>query len=491
MEMKKQVLSFNEFIFEAYSMMNEGRTWSDVKTLLADYVDEDTNKILAYIEDSLEKDARDKDNAAKSVNILDAVGETFAKTVSEKLNGTYTNIVDVDTQINDITYNKVIQGSVYVNKTSIMGETRSLAGKNLGKFPIENGKMKLIDFLNMINIENVKKMAYYDAVDTKKQKAEFSNIDKREKKEGEGLWGKLGFAEAGERKKIKYSGSQDQHYITANESQIEIQEWKNNDKIKPVSGVSPVPMSMDYGIDRKSGALGGVKVAKGKKAGTAQFTYVFYVLDPKSVNPGKGKGASPSFTDVKEVKIPVKEADTTQTIEIQDNGVLFTVNTANLTEQGKKNIYNAITQEFNSVSEITIQGSASQEGDKKNNEKLCKDRAAAVKTYLEGLTSAKITASETPNIQPASPETDEATRKTWRNVILTIKGTKISSGEIKEKTIYVPITGKIKCDLVTIKELQITFNVAIDPGKAKKAKLFQKGVDTDMAYKDVNKKRSE
>ena len=45
--MKKQVLSFSEFINEAYSMMiNEAKTWEDVKTLLADQIDKDTANIF-------------------------------------------------------------------------------------------------------------------------------------------------------------------------------------------------------------------------------------------------------------------------------------------------------------------------------------------------------------------------------------------------------------------------------------------------------------
>ena len=148
-------------------------------------------------------------------------------------------------------------------------------------------------------------------------------------------------------------------------------------------------------------------------------------------------------------------------------------------EDGKKHIYNAITQNFTSVSEITVQGSASQEGDKANNEKLCKDRASAVVAYLKTvIDGGTITASDTANIQPATPATDEATRKTWRNVILTIKGTKINPGISKEEIKYVPITKKVKCDLVTIKEIQMTFNVEIDQDFAKKAGFLIRGVDT-------------
>lgn len=480
--MKKQVLSFNEFIFEAYSMINEGRTWEDVKTLLGDMIDKETSDILAYVEDCLAADARE--GVDKSINILDQAGQVFARTIAERFDGTYTDIVEVKTEINNIDYNEVIQGSFYIVKDNLKTSGINFAGKSLGGFKEESGRMKMEDVLNVINLRNMRKFSAESPSSSSSRKggATFDRIGKGDKAQGEGLWGKLGFKKIGDGKKIEGSGSQNQFYITKADPQIQVEQWQNDAKVTPASGVEAVKMSADVGQKEKykpGSNTTRVKDQKSKKASMAEFTYVFYALDPKSVKSGKGKGVKKTFTDVKEVVIPVKTPDVTETLVIQDNGILFKVNSSTLTEEGKKNIYNAITSNFTSVSEITIQGSASQEGDRANNEKLCKDRAAAVATYLKEFSSATITASDTASIQPATPVTDEATRKTFRNVTLTIKGTKVNPGQVQEKIVYTPITGKIACDKVTIKELQMTFVVQIDPDKAAKGKLFKKGVDTD------------
>ena len=480
--MKKQVLSFSEFINEAYSMMiNEAKTWEDVKTLLADQIDKDTANILAYVEDCLASDERE---GAKGVDILAVAGEAFSKVISERLGGKYTNITEVKTEIRDIEYNECIQGSFYVVKNSPIGSEIAVQGKSLGKFVEESGKMKIQDFLNMINLKNISKLsgAAGGTTSVNKKGAEFSNIDKSDKAEGDGLWGKLGFKKIGDGKKIKGSGSHDQYYITGNNPQIEFGKWENKAKVTPVSGAGPVDMSADVGNVRKLNLQGISRYKeveqKSKKASMAEFTYVLYALDPKSVSSGRGKGVKKSFTDVKEVKIKVKEPDVTETLVMEDNGVIFGQNSAKLTEQGGKNIYNLITSNFTTVAEINIQGSASQEGDVKTNTDLCIARAEEVKIYLEKFFDATITASKTANIQPKTPDTDEKTRKTFRNVTLKISGTKITPGQSTDKIVRTPITGKIACDTVTIQELQMTFVVEIDPDKAKKAGLFKKGVDT-------------
>jgi len=483
--MKKQVLSFTEFVNEAYSMINEGKTWSDVKTLLSDYLDSDAKAILADIESSFKSDARPKENFKGNKSILDIAGEVFGKIVSEKFNGKYTNISDLQYQISDLTYNKVIQGSVYVTKNGPLGGSVGITGQTPGSFPIEaDGKMKLEDVLNGINLKNMVKFSLDSTTTTdKKGKAEFTNISKSERKDFP--WWFLGM-KPGEGKKIKNSGSDDQYYITAIEDKIEVQEWNNrNQDVKPASGVKPVPLQMDRGTKLTALPKGELKLRREKKdalkkAGSVEYTYVFYAVDPKSINAGKNKGSDLTVNDIKQIKIQKREPDTTEKVKIEDNGVLFTAGTSTLTADGKAHIYNAITQNFTSVAEITVQGSASQEGNRANNEKLCKDRASSVATYLKTVVDgATVTASDTPKIQPASPETDEATRKTFRCVELTIKGTKINPGAAKEEIKYVPVTKKVKCDTVTIKEIQMTFTVEIDPAMAQKAGFFKRGVDVD------------
>jgi outer membrane protein OmpA-like peptidoglycan-associated protein len=462
MEMKKQVLSFTEFINEAYSMMvNEDRTWDDVKTLLSGKL-EDSPEVklnLAYIEDLMKSDARPLFKG----DILASAGASFSKAIAEILDGKYTNITSIDTDVNQIEYNEVIQGSVFVVKSSPMNANYSL----YGGFSEEDGKMKIVDLLNLLNTRNISKLSSVITKANKKGKAKFDNIGKYDRQQG--LWDVLHLS--GEGRKIEGSGSQDLYYITKVESQIEIGKWENDKKVTPISGVVPTNMSMNVGrkYTDKPGKDAKTVDKELQKAGTAVFTYVFYTLDPKLTKAGKNKGVDKKITEIKEVKIPIKTPDVTETLTIEDNGILFSVGTATLTENGKKNIYNAITQNFNSVSEIEIQGSASQEGDRKVNEKLCIDRAASVETYLKTVTSATITASKTASIQPASPETPEAVRKTFRNVALTIKGTKIIPGTTDNKTIYIPKTAGIKCDKITINEITMNFNVEIDPDKAKKS----------------------
>jgi len=466
MEMKKQVLSFTEFINEAYSMMvNEGRTWDDVKTLLSGKLDDspEVKLNLAYMEDLMKSDAR----TGYEVDILEEAGNNFSAVISEVLDGKYTNITSIDTDIKQLEYNEVIQGSVFVGKSELMN--KGIPG--YGEFQMAEGKMKLGDFINMINVKNLSKInpnGYGVSTNNRKGKAEFMNVAGYDKQKGIGDI--LGLT--GEGKKIRHSGSQDQFYITKIASQIEIGKWENDKKVTPISGVVPTNMSMDVGrktVDRDNDGLTRGKDKKFQKAGSAVFTYVFYTVDPKSIKGGKNKGADKAITGIKEVKIPMKTPDVTETLTIEDNGILFSSGTAELTENGKKNIYNAITQNFNSVSEIGIQGSASQEGDIKVNNKLCIDRAASVEIYLKTITSATITASKTANIQPASPDTPEAVRKTFRNVILTIKGTKLTPGTTEQKTIYTPTTGKVKCDKITINEITMNFNVEIDQDKAKRS----------------------
>jgi len=460
MEMKKQVLSFTEFINEAYSIMvNEGRTWDDVKTLLSNKLDGEAKTNLAYIEDLMKSDARPD----YKEDILKSAGESFSKAVAEVLDGKYTNITSIDTEINQLEYNEVIQGSVFVVPTAPMNTNYSL----YGSFNEEDGRMKIGDLLNLLNTRNISKLSSFITKANKKGKAEFDNIGKYDRQQG--LWDVLHLS--GEGRKIEGSGSQDLYYITKVESQIEIGKWENDKKVTPISGVVPTDMSMNIGRKYKNepGKESKTVDKELQKAGTAVFTYVFYTLDPKSIKAGKNKGADKKISEIKEVKIPVKTPDVTETLQIEDNGVLFTVNTATLTEAGKKQIYNAITQDFNSVSEIEIQGSASQEGDIKINEKLCIDRAAAVAAYLKTVSSATVTPSTKASIQPASPVTPEAVRKTFRNVTLTIKGTKLTPGTTEQKTIYVPKTAGVKCDMIKINEITMNFNVEIDPDKAKKS----------------------
>jgi hypothetical protein len=487
--MKKQVLSFTEFINEAYSMMiNEAKTWADVKTLLGDNVDAETGKMLSYIEENFEQDNLNKESG----KLLAIAGEKFGEIISERLKSGYTRIESVDTTVNDINYNRLIQGMVYVTKGFPIGT--SVSGT---KFEAnEKGMIKIVDLLNLINLKNIiQKYNEYGIVDTKKGKAEFKNVSKDEMQKRGGLWGALGFKYKGkEKNKINGSGSSGQIYITDAEEVITISEWTNTNQVTPTSGVEPVKMSLDIGTVTRKKLFFDPRVAgddtknknkRNKGANQAEFTFVFYCLTPKSIQPKKG--VLSYYTDIVPVQIPFKEADSTKTLEIEENGILFATGKSELTENGKKAIYNAIAQNFSSVSKIEVTGSASQEGpsskppqaytaatyakDKAGNLKLAGERADSVVTFLKEIAPDTNPTAKEPVIQEEA-KTDEATRKTFRKVILNVTGTQIVPGQTVTKTVYTPETGGIKADRVTIKEIQMTFTVSINPDKAKKKVTF-------------------
>jgi len=485
--MKKQVLSFNEFIFEAYSMINEGKTWSDVKTLLGDDLDKETAMMLSYIEENFKQDNLN----TESDKLLAKAGERFGMIISERLKSEYTDIDGIDVVVNDINYNKLVQGMVYVTKEDPIGTT--LDGS---KFQAnEKGMMKIVDLLNLINLKNINNKANESGiVDTKKGKAEFSTVPKGEMQKRGGFWGALGFKYKGkEKNKIDGSGSSGQYYITDADKVITISEWTNTEQVTPYSGVTPVKMSLDRGNNTRKALFQDPRVAgddykttksKGRLgASKAEFTFVFYCLTPKSI---KSKGGVVSYyTEIVPVEIPYKEADSTKTLEIEENGILFGTGSSELTEKGKKAIFNAIAQNFSSVSKIEVTGSASQEGpsakteytaatyakDKPGNLKLAGERADSVVIFLKEIAPDASPTATAPQIQEEA-KTDEKTRKTFRKVILNVTGTQIVPGQTGTKTVYTPETGGIKSDLVTIKEIQMTFTVSINPDKAGKKVRF-------------------
>jgi len=492
--MKKQVLSFTEFINEAYSMVNEGKNWSDVKRLLSDNIDSDAKLFLSYMENCFSSDGR----KGIKTNILDSASVAFGKLISERFAGEYTEIDGITTTISDIIYDKSIQGTLDVSKSNLIGTKFSTGGQEVGPFTQDSaGKMKIQDFLNMINLFNLRKLSGSTSeLKTKKGTAEFANISRQDKKEGEGLWGKLGFNKIGDGKKIKGSGSEDQYYITGTGTSLAIDKWENKKKVTPISGVTPVNLSEDRGT--KYGSEG-YKKDKSKKAGTAEFTYVFYTLDPRS-NKDSIKNQSKEYeaiSGIKEVKIPVKTPDVTQKLVIQDGDTLFVTGKSDLTPEGKLNLNNAILSNFTSVSEITVQGSASQEGpasaaakkydattyakDKPYNLKLAADRADKVIEYLLKLCPGATVKAADPKSVVQDQALNEKERPSYRNVTLNINGTKVNNGAIQEKTLYVPTKGKVKYDRIIIKELQMTFEVSIQEEKAKKGGLIKgRGVDTNM-----------
>ena len=145
--------------------------------------------------------------------------------------------------------------------------------------------------------------------------------------------------------------------------------------------------------------------------------------------------------------------------------VLFEFDKSILKPDGKENIDNAIEQ-FYSIDSIEVLGFASQEGDVKNNQNLCVNRAKAVADYIKSvkdwvIPASAVIASTTSNIQPATPVATEADRKTWRKVQLKIKGTIATPVDPKQENYieYIPTIGKFNPDKANIQQICLCFEV--------------------------------
>lgn len=110
-------------------------------------------------------------------------------------------------------------------------------------------------------------------------------------------------------------------------------------------------------------------------------------------------------------------------IVVQEDLPLFKVNTAELTEDGKMAIMQALSN-VTTAKSISIRGGASQEGTPERNKELCKLRSVAVAEFLKPtFPGTIITADPEGDIQPLKPETDEETRKTFRKITMNVDGT--------------------------------------------------------------------
>ena len=138
----------------------------------------------------------------------------------------------------------------------------------------------------------------------------------------------------------------------------------------------------------------------------------------------------------KEVETYVRpKAVTTEKLEpivVQEDLPLFKVNTAELTEDGKLAIMQALSN-VTTAKSISIRGGASQEGNPERNKELCKLRAEAVAEFLKPtFPGAAITADAEGDIQPLKPEADEKTRKTFRKITMNVDGTTLVKQTGKE-----------------------------------------------------------
>lgn len=168
----------------------------------------------------------------------------------------------------------------------------------------------------------------------------------------------------------------------------------------------------------------------------------------------------------KEVETYVRpKAVTTEKLKpivVQEDLPLFKVNTAELTEDGKLAIMQALSN-VTTAKSISIRGGASQEGTPERNKELCKLRAEAVAEFLKPtFPDATITADSEGDIQPLKPETDEKTRKTFRKITMNVDGTSLVKQTGKEdETVTMINTVKKTAQKVKIGVAYITINSLI------------------------------
>ena len=224
-----------------------------------------------------------------------------------------------------------------------------------------------------------------------------------------------------------------------------------------------LPLGAELTDNQKFPTKGASKVSKNPKA---YFTLVLYTMGQSE----KSTREIP-FSDLEliEKMRPTGETVVEYTLDMYNNDekgnpLLFDVNSSVLTAAGKDNIKAAIEQ-FYAIESIEILGFASQEGAVDLNTKLCKDRAKAVAEFVKSvkewnIPAASVTSSDTANIQPKSPVATETDRKKWRKVQFKIKGTKTTTRPGEESYIeYTPTTSKFNPDKVDIYQTIITMEV--------------------------------
>jgi len=511
MEMKKQVLSFDEFVFEAYNGYNKlmegegaGALIEAISKLESSGISGEAIKELGIIS-----------GIAKAVSTEDAdaeeqLGYYILKFIDGITQGGI-NITKVETKINVITYDNVITESVLLEG--------------------EDERIKLLDWLYSLNEENTlnktssgsyqkRGKTFWKKVKTDKRMVGISGMsNKMYYKKGTATgsrteskdWGYAGRilnfigAMIPFRKKVRNSNSgsnqeKDTKYladtgllgqtvitainsgkILTGLSSIDRKDMfiggdrsaSSSDSKRGFSNISgnkttvtgytiAIPKGADLTEEEKEPTSNMSKVGNEK----AYFTLVLYSMGEL----GKSSRQIP-FSDIVLTEKTVPTGENVQTYsedllnnEDENKRVLFAADKSVLTDAGKDNINNLI-ERFYSIESIEIQGFASQEGDADNNDKLCVERAAAVAKYIKSvkewaIPASKVTASTTPNVQPKVGEGSTDSRPSWRKIRFIVKGTKAGTVPATETVpVMTPTIGKFTPDKVDIKQICLCFEV--------------------------------
>jgi len=491
--MKKQVLSFNEFVFEAYNSayrimegdsegvndLIEAISKLDKAGLSADAKEKlGTLSGIAKLVTTQENPDAELNLGGKMMGILDGI-------TNEKV-----EITSVTSKINTIKYDNLICGNVLLKEEGS-----------------EEARTNLLDFIYLLNLNNCNQKTNIGAengsvrwnkVQTDRRfTASMSSFrgGKSNKKFANFL---ASFFERDSNAKDRYkdtiylagSGLLGNNVITGIESGVIKLESSYATYKDMFLGGSKIKGTRDRkgfsNIKGDKSVISGYKIAlpmdakltdaekfptkgasKVKKTPKAYFTLVLYTLG----NTEKSEREIP-FTTI-ELQEKMKPSDN-QIVEytmdmftndVNNKPVLFDVDKSTLLEGGKNNIKAAI-EEFYSIESIEILGFASQEGTVDRNKTLCIERAKAVADFIKGVTdwnipATNVTSSTIANIQPGSPETTEAKRKEWRKVQFKIKGTKKFTRPGEESYIEkVPTLSKFNPDKVDIHQIIITMEVS-------------------------------
>ena len=420
MEMKKQVLSFSEFINEAYNIIQEAKTFEDAKQKLSDLVDGTGKRALASMESLLKQNSNS--------GILEFVGSEFNELIN-KYDGDGRKIDSILVDLTWINYKKLIQGNAFVSKAP---EISKLSEGY--KLDIKDGKVKLVDLLGTVNAENITRKAQTDPF-TKDKKG---RIALRPIKEGD-------------RKGIYPGSGADKQFILtdigANGFEFSFQNSEEGVEFME-SPKNNITLDVWTAKSRK-------EIKKGE-SNILYCTLVTYII--KDIIPGGGDAIK--IEDIDKVVTIVKGGDEELDVNIADNGTLFEKAKAILKEEGKQHINNAVLNQFSTVSSIEVVGGASKEGNPDFNKKLCADRSKAVAEYLKTVCKeAEIKVSSEANIQPEE-STDDL--KTWRKVTLKVKGTKRSLKKDGEVVDYVARVKNIKADKAVLAQVCFEFTIELD-----------------------------
>lgn len=405
MENNKPVFeSFNEFIKFIYSdAIYESvkiENLSDLQTTLGSLgMNSVGKKALTEIESLAEQSG-----AIFSAADLSQIGVVLGKlTIPDVI-----SITDVNVDVEKFFYDNLMGGSVKTQK---------------------GDKVGLAQFLTQANKENLKPLS-----------GKIPNINLKKKKFDLDENGKF----------VPGSGLIGQYLPVQIEGTLDLKKWKFDDPVK--NSVIALPDYDPSGTSISSSE----PVSKETRAYMYGEIHVAYVLyHPTFVgNNGQPYTSKKVETYVRPVPTVTEKLNP---IVVQEELPLFVVNTANLTEEGKIAIMQALSN-VTTAKSISIRGGASQEGTPERNKELCKLRSEAVAEFLKPtFPDAAITAEAEGEIQPKTPDTDEKTRKTFRKIIMDVDGTTlVKQPGTKDETITTINTVSKRAQKVTIAATIIT-----------------------------------